>query len=346
MYLNSFNHFRAIAITFIVAGHCYTLSGIGFTSNLEKIIVNIITGGTTLFVFISGFLFHYIFYKKYQYTNFVLLKFKNVFLPYILLGALPVLLYTMKGTNDWGGFFYPSGNGYYDEYFLPAVKYYWTGRFLTAYWYVPFILVTFLLSPLHILFIKSRPKIQIFITILLCLVSVFMHRPIDNLFVFQSVVYFTPVYLIGILCSVYRDIVHSKLKGKELVLLAAILTLAIIQALVGVVGNYHKSPFEYGGLDIMFIQKILMSIFFMVFLARFESLNAEISNSMAATSFTIFFIHPFVLWEVNKYFGQYIATGSWVGFMFCVVAIIVICVTLAKIIKRTIPNYSRFIVGY
>jgi peptidoglycan/LPS O-acetylase OafA/YrhL len=61
MHLNSFNHFRAIAITFIVAGHCFGLTGMAITSMMEKTIANLLLGGTSLFVFISGFLFHHIF---------------------------------------------------------------------------------------------------------------------------------------------------------------------------------------------------------------------------------------------------------------------------------------------
>jgi len=53
MRLNSFDYFRAIAILIIVTGHSYQPWVIDTFP--EKIVGNLITGGTSLFVFISGF---------------------------------------------------------------------------------------------------------------------------------------------------------------------------------------------------------------------------------------------------------------------------------------------------
>jgi peptidoglycan/LPS O-acetylase OafA/YrhL len=55
MRLNYFDYFRAIAIIIIVAGHSFSLWVIDTLP--EKVLANIITGGTSLFVFISGFFF-------------------------------------------------------------------------------------------------------------------------------------------------------------------------------------------------------------------------------------------------------------------------------------------------
>jgi len=85
MFLNSINHFRAIAILAIVAGHCFYLVDASFNTFPERVFCNLLTGGTVLFVFISGFLFHHIFYKRYQFKKFMAGKFKKVLLPYTLL---------------------------------------------------------------------------------------------------------------------------------------------------------------------------------------------------------------------------------------------------------------------
>ena len=58
MFLTSFAYYRGIAIVLIVIGHCYGLSGWTFASYPERVLANILTGSTVLFVFISGFLFH------------------------------------------------------------------------------------------------------------------------------------------------------------------------------------------------------------------------------------------------------------------------------------------------
>ncbi|AGS39765.1 acyltransferase family protein [Cycloclasticus zancles] len=76
MRLNYFDYFRAIAIIIIVAGHSFSLWVIDTLP--EKVLANIITGGTSLFVFISGFFFHHIFYKNFKYQIFILKRFRSL----------------------------------------------------------------------------------------------------------------------------------------------------------------------------------------------------------------------------------------------------------------------------
>lgn len=352
MHLNSINHFRAVAIIFIVAGHCYGIAGLYVNTFIESVIVNIITGGTFLFVFVSGFLFHHVFYKKYQYKKFVSQKIKNILAPYLLLSALPVFFYVYKKPDLFDGFFLPAHDGIFNEYVLPSIKYYLTGAFLSAYWYIPFILVTFMLSPLHFLFIKAKISWQLGLTFVFCMVSLLMHRSVDNLQVTQSVVYFTSVYLIGILCSLYKDRVYRVLNGKEPILLMLIIYFAVLQALTGVVGNYHKLPFSYGGLDIMFIQKIIMCLFFMVYLHRFESYHSRYLQLLASTSFAIFFLHPIVIWWSIKLLHQiflineYAAFNSWGIYLLFVAGVTIVCIVIAKAVKKIMPKYSQRVIGY
>ena len=347
---NSLNHFRAIAILIIVAGHSYELGGIAFDSFWEGIIRNIITGGTALFVFISGFLFHHIFYKKFNHTNFILGKIRNVFIPYIIIGIIPIawIVVSQSEIDKYNGMFHPSSSGIFYEYIVPAIKYYWTGRFEAAYWYIPFIMVMFALAPVHIYFIKAQIRHKAFILLFLLIISMLMHRPQQNLYVFQSVLYFLPVYLIGITSSIYKDIILRKLSGKEFYILLGVVFLAIVEDLRGHSGNYHKAAFVYGGVDIIIIQKLLLCFFFMVWLHRFENYHNKYIHYLASTSFTVFFAHPFLIhilmivfrrmdWHLNE---------SWIVYIFGVLFLTAACVVLAKLTKKIIPKYSRYLTGY
>lgn len=71
MYLHSLEYFRGVAIVFIVAGHCYVLSDWQFPTVLERSLANVLTASTALFVFISGFLFHHVFYPRFNYVKFI-----------------------------------------------------------------------------------------------------------------------------------------------------------------------------------------------------------------------------------------------------------------------------------
>lgn len=328
MYLNSFNHFRAIAIILIVAGHSYV--DIPFDTVFNNFLRNLITGGTTLFVFISGFLFHHIFYKKFEYKDFIKKKFQNVYVPYFIMGLFPLF--------DWTGFHRP----------LYTLKLHLTGGFYLAYWYIPFILAMFLISPLFIKFIKLNIKAQLLLIALGSIISIFAHRPIDNTNVFHSVIYFTPIYLLGIVCSMNKEYIYTKLKGTEIYLLIIVLGLAFIQSFYIGGGNYHKDFFVYAGIDMMFIQKAFLSVLLMVFLHRFEDFKSKTIDLIAGASFAIFFIHSYFLinlgtlkWHMNITYSH-----PWLIYPFYVALIVALSLLVALGVKKLLGKNSRFITGY
>ena len=72
--LNYINVFRGLAILLIVAGHTMQFGSIG--SLTHKISMEVFTGGTALFIFISGFLFQHLSYK-YEFKNYMKKKWTN-----------------------------------------------------------------------------------------------------------------------------------------------------------------------------------------------------------------------------------------------------------------------------
>ncbi|MGB7247291.1 MAG: acyltransferase [Phormidesmis sp.] len=347
MFVNSLNHFRAIAIVIIVAGHCFRIVGINFDTLPKLIFGNLIAGGTILFVFISGFLFHHIFYKRYQFKKFMLGKLKKVLLPYTLLSIIPITSLVTQQTPDFA-FYQPQGSDWFSLYLIPALKYYITGRFLVAYWYIPFVMLIFLLSPLHVAFIKLRIRNQLMITFLLFVVSVFLHRPSGNIFILQSVVYFMPVYLFGMICSQKKDFIYKRLANKEIYLLLVAVALATLQSMAGRLGNYQKPPMLYDGLDLMMIQKVVLSLFFMVWLHRFEHINSKLINTLASTSFAIYFLHSFMLWGFEALrISLGIGIGRpWLWYPLVTVGMVLVCIAIALCIKQLLSKRSRYLIGY
>lgn len=346
MFLNSLNHFRAIAIVLIVAGHCTFLASESFTTFPERLIFALVNGGTALFVFISGFLFHYIFYKRYRFKKFMSGKLKKVLLPYTLI-SIPVITFLLLARMGRFSEFSP-GDGFISDYLVPAFRYYFTGSFAIAYWYIPFVMVVFLMSPLHMGFIKLPFKQQAWITALLFAVSLFLHRPVFNLLILQSVVYFTPVYLLGIMCSERQQALYSTFKNKEIYILLLAVLVAAIQAAIGSIGNYSKPPFAYDGIDLMLIQKVLLCLFFVVWLHRFEHVKSKAINVLASASFAVFFMHGLFIMVLEKLFeSRNIAIEN--PLLWCTlltVAISSICIAIASGIKKLVPDYSRYLIGY
>ncbi|MDD9156058.1 acyltransferase [Aliivibrio sp. S4TY2] len=349
MYLNSFTHFRAIAIIFIVAAHVYNAAGIQFDNFGNILFQNFIAGGTSLFVFISGFLFFHVFCQNFNFTKFYKNKLKFVLVPYLILGFLPLIFHVLSFKEDWGGYFYPQGNGIIHEYFIPALKYYATGRFMAAYWYIPFAVILFSMSPLHRKFAYLNARTQLSILTVLTVIAVFVHRPVDNMSIIQSLIYFTPVYLTGIFCSVHYERCINILGRFEFLLLAGVLMISLIQTYLGFSGNYHKPALVYEGIDLVYIQKILLCLFLMIFLKRYDDKNHSVITLLASTSFSIYFLHIYFTWTIgvlNKKVSLGLDNGSWITYFILLFGIIICCISIAKLIKKLFPTHSRYMIGY
>lgn len=284
-----FDYLRGISIALIVLGHSIFLAQPTFPALLE----NLLRGGTGLFVFISGFFFHRIFYPRFDYTQFLAKKAATLLIPFAVISlfalSLRMLGWWQEGVS-W------EDNLLYAWYTLR------NGYVLYPHWYIPFIFLTFLCSPLHWLYIRARPSVQLVLLVVLFVIAMFIHRPQSNSHFVQSLVYFTPFYLLGILVSLYQ----TQLRLWHKPLLTASLTLVAISALLQTyvwvrLGNYHKAAFTYDGIDLHFIQTLFACI---ALLALCRHLHWPWLQRhlcwLAELSFPIFFIHPLLTLAIEN----------------------------------------------
>ena len=352
MFLNSFNYFRAITILLIVAGHSTDLAGINI-NNLNfygKIALNLIDGGTVLFVFISGFLFHHIFLPKFKYLKFLKSKFQKLFIPYIFL-TLPYIFVNLQGYGN-SKFFDPTHVGILEKYIYPILKYFLSGASV-AYWYIPFIMVMFMLSPLHVAFARTKTKIQIVVLIILFFISSIVQRPIETIYVLHSVIYFFPVYLTGIFCSIHKEKIYQSLANKEAFILIVVVVLATLNVWKGNIGDIHKEFFKFNGLEFAIYEKLLLGLFFMVFLHRFENIRIKVLENIALVSFSIYFLHGYLI-AISKRYSEYSNQYSFnllnfppfLNLIFIVFIFVFIITVFAIFLKKQIPKYSKYFIGY
>jgi peptidoglycan/LPS O-acetylase OafA/YrhL len=353
MFLTSINYFRAIAIILIVAPHLLQYAPMG-DSQIEILMRSLLSGGTSLFVFISGFMFHYVFYPRFKYKYFLKNKCKNIFLPYLILLSLSIVIATFIGKSAFSLEYFNTHSDSFvfdenDSKLFILVKYYLTGSGVAAYWYIPFIMVMFLLSPLHYKFINLKPSLQIAITLLLLTVATFLHRPVQNINIIQSVLYFSPIYLIGMLSSIYDFELKEKLKKYDFIFLIFAIVLAYYQGLSGQTSGYYKLFFEYNGIDLSVFKQISLCFFFFFFLTRFEETKSKLLDLVASTSFATFFIHGWVI-NVLKMFEKHlnIPSHSWWGYLFVLIMTISISVAIATLVKTAFKNSrkTRYLIGY
>ena len=349
-FLNSLDYFRGIAIIIIVAGHSFAAIGWEPSGFVEDILFNLVLGGTSLFVFISGFLFHHVFYEKFKYKKFLVNKVKYVLVPYLVMSSLPIVLALIQKSGEQielNDYFFSGNQGVWAEYLRPMFLLIGTGHAAIAYWYIPFAMILFALSPLFIGYINSSLRVRNFCLLSSFVVAIIIHRPLYNLFVLQSIIYFLPVYLLGIQSSIHRTYIYTKLRNKEIYLLLLAIVLAVLQLkLLGSAGNFHKDMMVITIPDIIVLQKSLICLFFMVFLHRFESVNLSLLHRIASASFAIFFLHPLIL-RAFKFVLKYVALpiDNFGGWILMTALVVFLCYFIASALKKILPKSSRMIVG-
>ena len=140
-------YFRATSIVLIVAGHSFGLVWVQFNSILDYEFANFMKGSTSLFVFVSGFMFDYIYNKKCSYKNFLHNRVCRILFPYLVMTGVAQSVF-------WGWSLDENTIGQFSRNLF-------LGDTFQAYWYVPFILTTFLLSPVHKRYLDQKLPTQL-----------------------------------------------------------------------------------------------------------------------------------------------------------------------------------------
>jgi hypothetical protein len=182
------------------------------------------------------------------------------------------------------------------------------------------------------------------------LLSMLIHRRYEsNVFaLFNNVIYFTPVYLLGIFVSKNINFFYSKLNGKEFYLLIIIFLIVIIQLQQGKLENISElGEINIWNIDLMIIQKSIISLLLIIYFNKFEHKEIKLLNLFAVNSYGIFFIHGNIIWLLNVFILKtqikYVTNSI---FIFFISAIIVLSASLLTtlVIKKKFKK-SKYIIG-
>lgn len=338
MTLNAITHFRALAIVFVVASHCILLVHYDTPSLMQGTFINLITGATVFFVLISGILFQTVFVPRYSFRRFMRSKLRNVALPYLVL-SLPLIVFTTLRDRP-----HPDTGG--AEQILHGATLFFTGNTVIAYWYVPAILVIFLMSPLHMAFQRLSLSHQLSLTAMLYLLSNIAQRSVEDMFIPQSVLYFTPVYLTGMIYSQNRQRFLPPLKRLSLPLLLLAITLAMLAAQAGHYGNYHTGfSLRWTEFDLMMPQKIALSFAILGGLERYADRPIAWSQTLADASFGIFFLHAPMIALLLEAGYQPLFAAPLANIAVMTTLLFALCLSAIALLRRLFPAHSRRLVG-
>lgn len=343
-FLNYIHNFRAVAIIYIVAGHCIYLFDWQKSPQAERWLRAILQNGTVFFVFVAGFLFQHL-SQNYNFKEYMRKKALKVILPYLII-SLPVIVYYIFIRR--GGIDYPPSIPYRGAFLQKAIWLYATGHHLAAYWFIPMITIFYLLSPLLIRLDNSR--FGYWPLPLLLTMSVFVHRPMDNLNVFHNFIYYFSAYFSGMGLSHYKSAVIPKLVRLLPLLGLFSLALIIIEAVFSKCpGNIHTLKMfgtENGLLDLNFMQKMLLCGFFVGFLHKYDFNNKWLSF-IANASFGIYFIHIYAIFIIIKLANKfsYAINGSLLYLSIATSIITMISMAAVIAVRKATGKTSRYLIG-
>ena len=303
-FLNYINVFRGLAILLIIAGHTMQLGEPN--SVLHKINCEIICGGTTLFIFISGFLFQHL-SANFEYTKYLQKKWTNVVMPYLLTSILGII-FCLILPNTYGNSF----DGLPILIQIPIFL--TTGRIHnTPTWFI-LMIILFFFSAKWLINLDRNNKLYKFLPLMFLVTIIFRRVDVDYnsiaelsyinkylsciFYILNGFIHFFSIYVFGMFCSKHKDII-DKFYSKRYFLLFLI----IISAAADV---YLSSKNLYSSFT---IAKTFLTMLVLGYLKHYDSIimSKPVLNNcldtIAKYSFGLFFVHWYVFFIYNQIFG-------------------------------------------
>lgn len=343
--VRSIHLLRGVAILFIVIGH--TLFSDTEVSEGRALVLNFFKGGTVLFVFISGFLFERVFLKRFDYKTFATRRLSKLLQPYLLI-SLPAifLVATFYPEATHMSFGPENGEGLYVQTIRPLMIALLTGTYLSAYWYVPFAVLLFLCAPLHVLYARQSLPRQFIILAPLFALALVLQRPSYNMMPPQSMVYLTPVYLLGITVSAQWDSWRPYIRKSFAPALAAAALLTVAQVQTGHVGNYYRDPLgPLNGVDLMLLQKLCLTFGLLGLLEVLSEKRHALLDVLAEYSFGMFFLHFLVILVLYNELGAPAMPRQWMTEALFVTEVVLGTLLLSVVLKRLLGRNSYRLIG-
>ena len=186
--------------------------------------------------------------------------------------------------------------------------------------------------------------------LLLIASSLLTHRPLEHSNTLHAFIYYLPIYMLGINCSIHRESVNKYLNNKSAILGFLALVLVVAQITVfDHVGSFRKEDlFSYNGVSIMLIQKILLIFFFLSFLQKYEKTDNRFLKEIAASSFAIFFLHMFFLEVLLKlHINSLLSfTPDLINWLATSVLVVLTSYVIAYCVKSLLKRNSKFLIGW
>lgn len=344
MYLSHLNSLRALAILLIVAGHSIGFFSWEHNRFTEAALKDLVANGAVIFIFISGYLFQYL-SAKYEYSVYLSKKIKYVLIPYLIVST-PAIAYAVFWKDPVAQYDVLAGSSRAYQIFW----FYLHGGAHINYplWFIPVIFLYYMAAPLFQLFVRY-PRLY-WLILLFVPLSLFAHRPnFPNPDILHSLVYFLSAYVLGMFASQFRKTADYFIDKFLLLLLLLGVSYYLIH-LFGADhhGNYHVEyifSFERGYIDWLFLQKILLTFLLLGLLKRYDTFVADKIRYIGEASFSIYFLHAYVIYLVHVAFRWQSFEGSLTRWGLLSAAVATISIGITKLVQKIFGKTSRLLIG-
>lgn len=331
-FLGHLHAFRALAICFIVAGHALDAFDWQGSMDARMTLRAFIGNGSTLFVFIAGYLFQHL-VDRYRTLDYWKSKCRNVLLPYLLMSVPALAVVTTGLIVRWDTPVDFQSWPVWERVGWLVV----TGRHLSPMWFIPMIFLFYCAAPV-LVWIDRHPRTY-WLWPLMMLLTMFVGRGYAP----QSFAHFLSFYVAGMACCHHRAWLDCWLRRPAvwLAFLAFALVMGGVQ-LSGTVPALH--PYASNAW-----QKLTLCLALLGALPAASWLtHSPLVGEVADLSFGIFFLHSYVITGFKMAHDRWIGglpAGNVLGWLVLGVAVLASCMLVLRGVKRFAGVRSRWLVG-
>jgi peptidoglycan/LPS O-acetylase OafA/YrhL len=330
--------FRGLSILLIVLSHLRS-------SFLPREYFYVVQNATVYFLFISGFLFHYLSNPGETVISFYVKKFQRLVVPY-LVAALPgflMLLWERERFPDleYVLLSYATGTGHYND----------------THWFIPTMVMIFITFPL-LRILTTRKRLLMILTILGLATTLVTFRSIANSNPLWNGLHFYGIFLFGMTTSAFWDSWSLLLKNYfwEVAIPGTVLFTGLV--FLAPLGKKleMETVLEAGGLftgiwdlDWSTLARLVLifPILALLMALHEKGLKLKFLAISGKMSFGIFLYHTYFIYfldseRVNRFFPQ---NNLWVFLMNAVFVLGLLCLLLA-LVKKVLGKNSVYFTGY
>ena len=302
--------------------------------------------GTTLFLFIGGFLFQHLTAREFDFKKYLTQKFKVLIMPYLII-SLP-LIFIRLHTN-FQSLSLP--DNFHDRSVIYQVFHFLiTGSHMPPFWFISTIILFYFTAPL--LHALDNRKFYTYVFPFVLLACMFTYRPAHNANPLLSYLHFIPVYITGMWASYYKKQILSDDPKVLLVLLFIYLGLCAGE-ITGWITLSRNVSFEdvlsqrMLVFNVYLIKALVLCFFWLTFFYQIRHRQLPILELFGNYSFGLFFVHYFFISISRKVFEMYHIPFDFsiLTYLIYFLLILMISVVTVYFIKKITGRYSRYLIG-